>query len=262
MKTKTVRRKKFLITVLVIVLLGIIFCLAIVWLRNAMEQPAAPSGGEDVKVGNQQPIPTTPARPTMTVAYDESLGSGFAVNYPEGWTNVHESATDPEAASSIQTDRNIITSPSGNLQVILQVQTNRKIGTRCTPSYIKLKHLEAGQAELAGYKEGRFAFYVVYFPSLNLYQYHAGLQKNTIAVRSVTLDNNTACNFMFSEFIERESSKPNVPVTYTLLGIKAVNLYDGDNLKRGVTETEVIEALSGDEYEQAKEIVSSAYVRD
>lgn len=211
-----------------------------------------------------KPKEVSPSTPVdrFKVASDETLGSGFAVKYPGGWVNTHTGAQKPESKTETQTDENVITSPSGNIQVTLTVQTLAKTSNTCRDGYIKLKYLQADAAALPAYSEGRFAAYVVYFPDFNLYQYHVGMQKNTDAIRGVSLENNHACNFMFSEFIERNSTLPNIPVTTTKLSVNFIDLVSkGQNLKAGLDETEVVEKLSGTEYEQAKAIVQSVYVR-
>lgn len=201
--------------------------------------------------------PSTPNTPELLTASDETLGSGFAINYPASWSHSHTGAPNPQS-STVQTDETIITSPSGLMQVIMRTQTNTRVGRSCTSDFIKLRYLSTDTTPK--FSDGRFAAYVVYFPSLNLYQYHVGLQKNTEAIRGVGLTTNTACNFMFSEFIERNSSLPNVPLTRTLLSIRFLDLQEGDNLKPGITETQVVEKLISAEYEQAKQIVQSVHV--
>lgn len=194
---------------------------------------------------------------SLLLATDTTLGSGFSIIYPKEWQATHTGAATPESSTVTQTDETILTSPSGQYQVVFKVQTNIKTSSYCTPDYIQLKYLNADSNALVGFPDGRFVEYVVYFPSFNLYQYHIGLQKNTEAIRGVMLDNNTTCNFMFSEFIPRPSNIPNVPLTYTFLAIRPMDVLNGENLKPGVTEQQVVEKLSGEEYEQAKEIVRS-----
>lgn len=204
------------------------------------------------------PSPNTPKPPELLTARDETLGSGFAITYPEGWSYSHSGASNPQS-STIQTDETVITSPSSRIQVVMKVQTNTRVGRSCTSDFIKLKYLATDSTPQ--FSDGRFAAYVVYFPSLNLYQYHIGLQKNTEQIKSVGLSTNTACNFMFSEFIERNSSLPNVPLTRTLLSVRFLDLQDGDNLKQGITETQIAEQLTGAEYEQAKQIIQSVHIQ-
>lgn len=203
-----------------------------------------------------------PAVDPFKLAADETLGSGFAVKYPDEWANVHLGASQPQSTKEAQVDTNTITSPSGKIQVTLAVHTLAQHHPVCRDGYITLKYLQADPDALPGYNEGRFAAYVVYFPDYNLYQYHIGLQKNTQAIRNVNVENNTACNFMFSEFIEKNSSLPNVPVTTTTLSINFVDLVSkGQDLKPGITEAEVAGMLTGIEYEQAKAIVRSVHLR-
>lgn len=203
----------------------------------------------------------TPAVDSFELASDETLGSGFAVTYPDEWTNVHSGAPQPQSTHEPQVDTNTMTSPSGKIQVSLAVRTLMQPRSVCRDGYILLKYLQADPDVLPAYNAGRFAAYVVYFPDYNLYQYHVGLQKNTQAIRNVNLENNTACNFMFGEFIERDSSLPNVPATTTTLSINFVDLVSkGQDLKPGITEVEVAARLTGAEYEQAKAIVRSVHL--
>lgn len=207
----------------------------------------------------RQDIPQTkkPSTPDLLTAKDETLGSGFIVDYPVSWTKTHTGASSPRS-STIQTDENIITSPSGRIQVVLKTQTNIRTGRACTSDFIKLKYLSTETTPK--FNDGRFAAYVVYFPTLGLYQYHLGLQTNTDAIRNTTPETNTACNFMFGEFVKRNSSLPNVPPTYTLLSIRLLDLQAGENLRSEITEVEVANSLTGAEYEQAKQIVQSVRI--
>lgn len=198
-----------------------------------------------------------------TVAADTTLGSGFGVKYPKGWTNVHTGAVQPESRSP-QLDENVITSPSGAVQVTLSVSTNAsRAKPTCTADFIQLKYVDAENTALPKFDAGRFVAYVVYFPTYKLYQYHVGLQQNTEAIRNVTVNSNTACDYMFSEFIEKESSIPNVSKTTTTLAITFAGLASsGQTLKPGITENEVTAKLSGAEYEQAKQIVRSLFTSE
>lgn len=193
---------------------------------------------------------TVEMAPTFLVARDETLGSGLLLEYPEEWNKSREAG----AGSDVTT----LASPSGNIQVLMEVKTIRASGAGCTPDYLELKYLSADT--LPKYADGRFASYVVFFPSLNLYQYHIGVQKNTAAVREVTIENNKDCAFFYSEFIERESSIEGVGTTSTLIAIRFPELGDGSSLKPGLTEGAVIEKMFGKEYEQAMDIARSVSV--
>lgn len=256
MKGRKSSRNKILIIVSIV---GLIVIVSFIFWQNFLR----PANSTKVTTDQREEIiKNTPEAEPLRVATDETLGSGFAVKYPDGWTNVRTGTSQPQSTTKTQTDENIITSPSGNIQVVLRVQTIAQIGGACRDGYIKLKYLKADAGTLPAYNEGRFAAYVVYFPDFKLYQYHVGLQKNTEAIRAVNLENDTACNFMFSEFIQRNSSLPNVPSTTTKLSINFVDLVSkGQNLKAGIDETKVAEKLSGPEYDQAKTIVQSLYTR-
>lgn len=256
MKGRKSSRNKILI---IISIVGLIVIVSFIFWQNSLRHANSTKVTTDQ---HEEIVNNTPEVKPLNVASDETLGSGFAVKYPDGWTNVHTGASQPQSATKTQTDENIITSPSGNIQVVLRVQTIAQVGGACRDGYIKLKYLKADADTLPAYHEGRFAAYVVYFPDFKLYQYHVGLQKNTEAIRAVNLENNTACNFMFSEFIQRNSSLPNVPLTTTKLSINFVDLVSkGQNLKAGINETNVAEKLSGTEYDQAKTIVQSLHTR-
>jgi hypothetical protein len=252
--------KKAVITIAI--LLGIVCLVAVVFyfLSNSKDDSMSSSVQEESAAVQEAPEQQDTPEPGLT-ASDTTLGSGFSITYPKEWQATHTGADTPESSTVTQTDETILTSPSGQYQVVFKVQTNIKTSSYCTPDYIQLKYLNADSNALAGFLDGRFVEYVVYFPSFNLYQYHIGLQKNTEAIRGVTLDNNTTCNFMFSEFIPRPSNIPNVPLTYTFLAIRPMDVLNGENLKPGVTEQQVVEKLSGEEYEQAKEIVRSLKVK-
>lgn len=245
--------------VIVLSVVGLIAILGFVFWQNFLKSSDEPNVTKDQNKEIAKDIPkVTPPK----TASDETLGSGFAIKYPDGWTNVHRGAQQPQSVTESQTDENIISSPSGSVQVVLSVQTVTQIGGTCGDGYIKLKYLKTDADALPAYSEGRFVAYVVYFPDFNLYQYHVGLQKNTEAIRGVTLENNTACNFMFSEYIQRNSSLPSVPKTTTTLSIKFPDLVSkGQDLKAGIGEAEVAARLSGPEYEQAKAIVQSVYIK-
>lgn len=256
MPNKKFNRTK--ISIIVIGIVGVIAVAGVIFWQSTQKSVSNPSATVDrPKEGNK----SAPVVAPLKVASDGTLGSQFAVVYPNEWTNVHTGAPTPQSTTGVQTDENTITSPSGAIRVMLTVQTNAQTGGACRDGYIQLKYLQADAGTLPAYNEGRFAAYVVYFPSFNLYQYHVGLQKNTDAIRGVTVENNTACNFMFSEFMRRDSSLPGVPPTMTKLSIKFVDLVaNGQDLKAGVDETEVAAKLSGPEYEQAKAIVRSVHI--
>lgn len=243
------KKKPVIITLLVAILIAGAAAGWYFFLRPSTQEAAAPSQNQSP----QQPD-TNPA-PIILTARDESLGSGFSIEYPKGWVAVHSSASNPTSTTEAQKDETMLTSPSGAIQVVLEVQTNTQIGGLCTPDYLELKYLQTDTTPK--FADGRFAGYVVYFPDFNLYQYHVGLQKNTEAIRGVTIESNTDCNFMFSEFIDRESSITGVGLTRTRLYIRFPELQTGNDLKSGITEVQVAEKLSGAEFEQAKEIIRS-----
>lgn len=244
--------------ILIIVLLAVILSCGLTGYYLLSSSRSDPSAAPKSNTSQTTPAPETPQKPEFLVASDETLGSGFAVDYPKTWTNAHTGATNPQS-NAIQTDENVITSPSGHLQVVLRTQTNIQVGRACTSDFIKLKYLSTDTTPK--FEDGRFAAYVVYFPTLNLYQYHVGLQADTDVIRSTTPNTDTACSFMFSEFIKRSSSLAGVPSTYTLLSIRLLDLQVGENLKRGVTETQIANSLTGAEYEQAKQIVQSVHTK-
>lgn len=256
-KRKNATKNRTLIILTSIIALSVI--IGFIFLRGFLES----RGIQNVKTDQrEQKVENPPEADSFELASDQTLGSGFAVKYPDGWTNVHTGAPQPQSQSEPQTDQNTITSPSGKIQVVLKVDTLAQIGGLCGDGYITLKYLNADTDPLPSYNEGRFVAYVVYFPDFNLYQYHVGLQKNTEAIRQVTLENSMACNFMFSEFIQRDSLLPNVPKTTTTLNITFPDLVSkGQDLKAGIGEAEVAARLSGVEYEQAKAIVRSLYIK-
>lgn len=212
---------------------------------------------ETMSAPKEEPIAMPPPPPTY-LARDETLGSGLVIEYPEGWTNVHTGAEDPLSTSENQIDTNTLSSPTGEVQVLMTVEKNSQIGGLCSNDYIKLKYLAADT--LPRFTGARFAAYVVYYPNTNFYQYHVGAQKNTAEITAVTTDNNSACRFMYSEYIDRTSTLPGAPTVRALLAVRFPAVGQGNNLRSGYSEAQVIERLSGPEYEQAKEIVQSLSV--
>jgi hypothetical protein len=248
------RNKRGVLTVFllcIVILIGVIAFFVLSRSQKTNDNPTTHETMADHAITeNKNPEP-------LLTAKDETLGSGFTISYPKEWSRAHRGATNPTSLNENQKDETIITSPSGAYEVVLRVQTNIITTSACTPDYLRLKYLRADETSLPSYPEGRFVEYVVFFPSYNLYQFHVGLQKNTVPIREVTTENNTACRFMFSEFIQQASNTPNVPLTSTYLAIRPKSLLDGDNVKPGITEIQIKEKLSGVEYEQAKTIITS-----
>lgn len=242
---------------IVIALAAAAIIIGLIWWLN-IHQPT-PAAQLPLEKKESKPIVEVPAGPAIKTATDESLGSGFALTIPPDWTHTHTSAQNPTSTNTIQIDENKVVSPSGKVQVIMRIQTNTPGGGACTNDYIKLKFLSTDVTPKL--QDSRFAAYVVQYPRSGLYQYQVGLQKNTEAIRGVSLTSNTACNFMFGEFLERPSSIPGVPVTRTLLTIRFTDVSSDENLQSGMTEQDVASRLSGPEYEQAKQIVQSVYLR-
>ena len=255
MRATRQRRKKILIIALV-GLLGIIatFLVGYFFISQDIKtslRSTAETGEKEIPEMKELELPSS------KLASDKTLGSGFEISYPKAWTYAHSGAEQP-TAKSIQTDETTITSPSGKVQVALKVQTNAKTSAYCTPDYIQLKYLAIDT--LKNFSDGRFAAYVVYFPSLELYQYNAGLQKNTEAIKGVSLTSNTACNFLYGEFVQRPSSIAGVPLTSTTLSIRFLDLSSGQSLPKGANEESVAAKLTGVEYDQAKAIVQSVRI--
>lgn len=255
MKTHSRRSRKTLVITLsiigTVVLLGVVGFL--VW-KNFLAPQQQPATTQSEINAEDLPLVIPPK-----VASDDTLGSGLVVEYPDDWTNIHTGAVDPLSTTEYQLDQNVITSPSGEVQVLMTVEKNTQIGGLCSNSYIKLKYLATDK--MPTFSDARFTAYVVYYPNSGLYQYHIGAQKNTDAINGVTLESNSACNFMYSEYIDRTSSLEGAPNVRALLAIRFPAVGEGNNLRSGFTEAQVIERLTGEEYDQAKKIVQSLKVR-
>jgi len=254
------RKKSNKIIYLVIFSIGLlaIITVATIWGLNN-NKPVPPAAVSPLQKQERNVDVETQSKPIVKAVADETLGSGLVLTIPADWVHTHTGAQDPTSTTEMQTDENKIVSPSGKIMVVMRVDTNAQIGGTCSNDYIKLKLLQSDT--LPKFPDGRYAAYVVYYPRTNFYQYHIGLQKNNEAIRGVSLTSNTACNFMYSEFLDRKSSIPGVPQLLITLDVQLTDVAKNRDLNPGVTEQDVANRLSGAEYDQAKQIVQSLYLR-
>ena len=90
------------IILIIVSIVGLIAMVSFIFWQNFLRPANSTKATTDQR---EEIIKNTPEAEPLKVASDETLGSGFAVRYPDGWTNVRTGASQPNQQSKLKLTR-------------------------------------------------------------------------------------------------------------------------------------------------------------
>jgi len=215
--------------------------------------------------------------PMSDVASEDTFGTNFSIKYPKEWKHDHTftgyqgDGTAQSYASpndEVNLDENVVTSPSGNLTVKLSATNNTGLGGTCENNSLSLVSIK--RDDIPNYTNAKYVEYIINSKSEsdseNRYKFYAGVQRNEQDLNSVSTQSNSACSLNYAGLLNFKTYSadgghlPLVTLNITFNKLKAPdNSYEYRSV---LSLTDIQAAMSGDEYETAKAIIRSLYVKE
>jgi len=250
------------VVIIIIFVIAILGALGFVLWNNFLK-PEAPKSTE---VTQQVEESEAPKDNLTEIAGDETLGTNVAIKYPAGWT--YKQSINTTTASDVSVydkddvvqDQDVITSPSGDVIVTLSTTVPGGVGGICDNNERKVVFID--RAPIEKYPNVNFLAninqntYETTSGSISNTTYSIGASRKTKEIDAVTTQSNTACDLMYASLINFKA-EPGTP--FIQLGITFGSIKDDDP----TLNAEKIQAkMKGEEYETAKRIVQSMYVKE
>lgn len=191
-------------------------------------------------------------------ASDVTFGTGMAIKYPTGWKLKHtvykSVSTTADETSTQMDDKSIVSSPDGNVEVILDVN-NLQLGMGTGDFNVAL--IEADTiSSYSGVRFVNFAYRSIDADSSEDYYFQIGVQNDTAAIRSVKVGDSIGTanyDFMSGMWISGKGGDLHRSVSISFKGYENGTLSSLDKLT---------ELTSTNNYKTAKQIVQSLYVKE
>ena len=184
------------------------------------------------------------------IASDQTRGSGLSIKYPKTWTMVHKGAVDISPLSGSDADTSTITSPDGEISVVLVVGLSG-IGGTCDPNDTNYRITQIDTGTIVGYPSQSFVSSVTHSISENKYYYRIG----TVSTGSVGELVVGGSNCAWDLGVISTDYDNNGPVAQLVMPLK--NVENGTS----TTLTDLNKVTPTDNYKIAKRIMQSLYVK-
>lgn len=241
-------KKGMIIIIIVLVVIAILGALGFLYWKNFM-QPVAANAETNADSGLVATVPVPSEVELTEIAYDQTNGSGLAIKYPKTWTIAHKTSSKPNINTPFVTDTSTITSPDSAIVINFAIGLEAQGGT-CNPDDSSITVAQIETAEIPGYSTNRFEAAIINDTLNKNYYYKIGaINADEAQLLKV---GGTSCYLGLGLLDTKQSN--NIASELTLI---FPNIQDF----KATTLADVNKAMMTDNYQIAKRIIQSLYVK-